>query len=284
MEIVDIKGLGVSPSRSLRPSRASDRRRWTTALPVIGVATALAVWWFVAWLAIWPPIFVPPPRAVLDQLVTTSTVHDGLRGYSNALLIEHAWATLRRILLGFGAAVAIGVPLGILIGSARPARALLEPGVTFVRCLPPLAYFSLLIIWFGIDETPKVVLLALAALPAVTLATSEAVRSVPRDRVLIARSLGGARQEIVRHVVLPSILPDVFVGLRVGLGFAFTTVVAAETINGLPGLGGMVRDAQRFNQTDVVVLGIIVIGVMGICLDAALLALDRAAVPWRGRA
>ena len=285
MDLID-NAIGTPPPTrasarfGLRPRQRPATRRPPWAL--IGVATAVAAWALVARLALWPPIFVPPPGAVLHQLVVTSTTYDGIRGYSGSLLIEHLWATLRRILLGFGAAVVIGIPLGLVIGSLHPARALLEPAVTFVRCLPPLAYFSLLIIWFGIDETPKVVLLSLAALPAIVLATSEAVRSVPNDRLLIVRSLGAQRVDVVRHVVLPSILPEVFTGLRVALGFAFTTVVAAETVNGLPGLGGMVRDAQRFNQTDVVVLGIIVIGLLGIALDSALRAFDRALVPWRG--
>ena len=227
---------------------------------------------------------MPAPSSVWDQLVKTSSVHDGTRGYSGWFLYQHVWFTVRRVLEGFVAAVLVGVPLGLVIGMLRPARLVLEPGVTFLRSLPPLAYFSLLIIWFGIGETPKVILLFVAALPPIVLATSEAVRGVPADRVFAARSLGASRWQVVRHVLQPSIRPDLMTGMRVAMGFAFTTVVAAETINGMPGIGGVVRDAQRFNQTDVVVLGIIVIGVLGVTLDWILRLADQALVPWRGKA
>ncbi len=180
-------------------------------------------------------------------------------------------------------AIAIGIPLGLLIGLSRPSRTVLDPPLTFIRSLPPLAYFSLLVIWFGIDETPKVVLLFLAALPPIVLATSDAVRNVSEDRVLALRTLGASRMQVVRHGVFPMVLPEVMTGIRVAVAFAFTTMVAAETINGLPGIGGMVRDAQRFNQSDVVILGIIIIGLCGIVLDGIIKLIDRVLVPWRGQ-
>ena len=221
------------------------------------IALALGVWWLIARLEIWPRVFVPTPLSVWRKLILTSTVHDGIRGYSGWFLWEHVWASMRRILLGSGIAIVAGVPLGLLLGSSRWMRAAFSPGITFVRSLPPLAYFSLLVIWFGIDERPKVILLLLAALPPVILATADAV--------------------------FPSVLPEVITGIRVAVGFAFTTVVAAETINGMPGIGGMVRDAQRFNQTDVVILGILVIGLCGLLLDATIQLVDRLLVPWRGQ-
>jgi taurine transport system permease protein len=255
-----------------------------TLTPFVVLLVSLGVWWLVAKLAIWPPIFVPSPEAVWQQFLKTSSLHDGIRGYNGYLLYEHLWATTRRVVLGFVFATLIGVPLGLLIGVVRPVRSALEPGVTFIRSLPPLAYFSLLIIWFGIDESPKVILLFLAAFPPIILATSDAVRGIAKDRLLAARSLGASRAQLVRYVVLPSITPELMTGLRVGLGVAFTTVVAAETVNGIPGVGGMVRDAQRFNQTDVVILGIIIIGLLGVTLDGIMRLLDTWLVPWRGRA
>ncbi len=267
--------------RSFRSGSGRPRR---LLIQATALGMVLAAWWLVAHLAIWPPIFVPAPSAVWHQLIKTSSVHDGTRGYSGWFLYQHVWFTLRRVLEGFVAAVIVGVPLGLAIGILRPARLVLEPGVTFLRSLPPLAYFSLLIIWFGIGEAPKVILLFIAALPPIVLATSEAVRSVPPDRLFAARSLGASRWQVVRHVLQPSIRPDLMTGMRVSMGFAFTTVVAAETVNGMPGIGGVVRDAQRFNQTDVVVLGIIVIGALGVTLDWLLRLADRAFVPWRGKA
>lgn len=243
----------------------------------------LGLWWFIAWLEIWRPVFVPRPSAVWNQLIDTSREHEGMRGWSGYLLYEHLWWSIRRILQGSAVAIVIGIPLGLLVGLSRPARTVLDPPLTFVRVLPPLAYFSLLIIWFGIEETPKVALLFLAALPPIVLATSDAVRNVSEDRVLALRTLGASRLQVVRHGVFPMVLPEVMTGIRVAVAFAFTTMVAAETVNGMPGIGGMVRDAQRYNQTDVVILGIIIIGLCGIVLDGIIKLVDRALVPWRGQ-
>ncbi|MHB8060149.1 MAG: ABC transporter permease [Gaiellaceae bacterium] len=264
--------------------RRSFWQRWGVMFMRAGlIAAVLGIWWLVARLEIWPRVFVPTPLSVWDKLIQTSTVHGGIRGYSGWFLWEHVWASMRRILLGSGIAIVVGVPLGLLLGSSRWMRAAFSPGITFVRSLPPLAYFSLLVIWFGIDERPKVILLLLAALPPVILATADAVRNVQQDRLLALHTLGASRLQVIRHGVFPSVLPEVITGIRVAVGFAFTTVVAAETINGMPGIGGMVRDAQRFNQTDVVILGILVIGLCGLLLDGAIQLVDRLLVPWRGQ-
>lgn len=257
-------------------------RRWRSpAIHVAVVLVLLAIWQIVYVLRIWPEVFVPSPRAVWQAAVTASTTHDGTVGYSGVYLYQHLWASMRRILIASAFAIVVGVPLGLLLGTSKWSRTILEPGVTFVRALPPLAYFSLLVIWFGIDEAPKVILLMLAALPPIVLATSDAVRSVSQDRLLALQTLGASRFQVIRHGVFPSVLPEVMTGIRVAVLFAFTTMVAAETINGLPGIGGLVRDAQRFNQTDIVMMGIILIGICGILLDLIVQLVDRALVPWR---
>ncbi|MBL7497457.1 ABC transporter permease [Frankia sp. CNm7] len=288
MAVTDSRGAAET-SAAPRPAAGppdDGRRRlgvpWR-ALTVLGsTAFLVGVWWLVAALRIWDPVFVPSPAAVADELVRTSTVHDGIRGYSGHLLHEHLWVSLRRILLGSAIGAAIGVPLGLLVGGVRVARWALEPGLTFLRQLPPLAYFSLLIIWLGIDESPKVWLLVIAAMPPVAVATATAVGGVHRDFVNGARSLGASRWQVTLHVVLPASLPEIFTGIRLGVGVAYTSVVAAETVNGVPGIGGMIRDAQRYNQTDVVILGIIVLGLSGIALDAILRWVQNRATPWRG--
>lgn len=286
-ERTDPLASALPPSgHSVPPAMAWARWRdpFTRVAIVVGV---LAVWWFIAWLEVVKPVFIPTPISVWDQLIETSTWHgegaSRARGYSGVMLYEHLWASIRRILQGTAAAIIVGIPLGLLIGMSRPARTVLDPPLTFIRSLPPLAYFSLLVIWFGIDETPKVVLLFLAALPPIVLATSDAVRNVSEDRVLALRTLGAQRMQVVRYGVFPMVLPEVMTGIRVAVAFAFTTMVAAETINGLPGIGGMVRDASRFNQSDVVILGIILIGLCGIVLDGIIKIIDRVLVPWRGQ-
>ncbi|MBB5867979.1 taurine transport system permease protein [Allocatelliglobosispora scoriae] len=253
------------------------------AIRVLAVAVLIGAWWAVAEAEIWPPLFVPPPADVWEQLLRTSTTHDGIRGYSGYLLIEHLGVSLRRIGLGSAYGVAGGLVVGLLIGLVPTARALFGPAITFLRTLPPLAYLSLLVIWFGIEEEPKIWLLLLAALPPVAVATADAVRGVPTDYFHAARSLGAPAWQLPWRVALPAALPEILTGVRVAVGVAYTTVVAAETVNGVPGIGGMVRDAQRYNNTAVVVLGIIVIGLSGLLIDGLLQHLQRRLTPWRGR-
>jgi taurine transport system permease protein len=230
------------------------------------------------------PAFIPSPGAVWDQLITTSTTHDGVRGYSGHLLIEHLGVSLRRIVIGSAIGVAGGLLIGVLLGTVGWLRVVAEPVVTFVRALPPLAYFSLFIIWFGIDETPKLWLLSIAALPPVAVATAAAVHGAPTGLVEAARALGAGRWQSIRDVVLPNALPEIFTGVRLAVGVAYSSVVAAETINGVPGIGGMIRDAQRYSQTDVVVLGLFAIGLSGLLIDALLRISEERLIPWRGRA
>ncbi|GAB2833652.1 ABC transporter permease [Actinocorallia aurea] len=255
------------------------------ALRAGGVLALLALWWAVAAAGIWPEVFVPKPSSVWHALIETSTVQEnGQRGYAGHLLWEHLGISLRRIVLGSLYGIIGGIVIGLFIGLVPTVRALLGPLVTFVRTLPPLAYFSLLIIWFGIDETPKVILLFVAALPPVAVATADAVRGVHEDYLNAARSLGASRFALPWRIVLPSALPEIMTGVRVAVGVAYTTVVAAETVNGVPGIGGMIRDAQRYNQSDVVVLGLLVIGASGLLIDALLQYGEHKLVPWRGRA
>jgi taurine transport system permease protein len=245
------------------------------------VLVLLGVWQLVYMTRIWSPLVVPSPSAVWRAAVTASTTHDGIVGYNGQFLYEHLWASIRRILFASLFAIVVGVPLGLLLGTSKWSRVILEPGVTFVRALPPLAYFSLLIIWFGIDENPKILLLFLAALPPIVLATSDGVRSVSADRLLALQTLGASKLQVVLNGVLPSIMPEIMTGIRVAVLFAFTTMVAAETFNGMPGIGGLVLDARRFLQTDIVIMGIILIGICGILLDLVVQILDRVLIPWR---
>ncbi|MFC6082675.1 ABC transporter permease [Sphaerisporangium aureirubrum] len=263
----------------------SVRRGWVRrfGVRVLSLLVLLVLWQVVA-AAMRNPSFIPSPRAVWDQLVQTSTVHDGVRGYSGHLLVEHLGVSLRRILVGSVLGVAAGLVLGVVMGTVPWIRVVTEPLVTFVRALPPLAYFSLLVIWFGIDESPKLWLLTIAALPPVAVATASAVYAAPAGLVEAARALGATRWNVIGDVVLPSALPEIFTGVRLAVGIAYSSVVAAETINGVPGIGGMVRDAQRYLQTDVVVLGLLAIGISGLLIDGALRLLEHRFIPWRGRA
>lgn len=277
--------LPAAPAAPLAAARSGARHPVLVRAGVrlLAILVLIGLWQLAASSGRWSPVFVPSPAAVWHQLQLTSTTHDGVRGYGGSLLAEHLWTSLRRILIGSALGVVGGIGLGVVMGSVTWVRVVLEPLVTFVRALPPLAYFSLLIIWFGIDETPKIWLLTVAALPPVAVATTAAIAAAPQQLVEAVRALGGRRLEVIATVVLPAALPEIFTGVRLAVGIAYSSVVAAETVNGLPGIGGMVRDAQRYNATDVVILGLFAIGLSGLALDGCLRLLERRLVPWRGR-
>ncbi|OBC01219.1 ABC transporter permease [Mycobacterium sp. 852013-50091_SCH5140682] len=253
------------------------------ALPLASVVVFLAVWQVVAWAGIWNQTFVPYPSTVWRAFIDVSTTHDGTRGYAGYLLIEHLYMTLRRVLAGVVIGVGVGVALGLLMGSVGWLRSVLEPWLTFLRALPPLAYFFLLVIWLGIDEAPKITLLALAALPPAAVATTAAVLAAPVGLQEAARALGATRAQVIRDVVVPAALPETFTGIRLAVGMAYSSVVAAELFNGIPGIGGLVKDASNYNNTPVVLVGIFAIGISGLVIDGALRTAERRAVPWRGK-
>lgn len=269
------------------PKRGRDglaRGLRTTGLSLASLGLFVVIWQALASARIWNETLLPAPATVLQAIVELSTTHDGVRGYNGSLLIEHLLTSLQRIALGAGVGIILGIVVGVAIGSVPLLRTLFEPWVTFLRTLPPLAYFSLLIIWLGIDEAPKITLLAIAAFPPVAVATSAAISSASVSLVEAARALGATRWQVLRDVVLPSALPEILTGIRLAVGVAYSSLVAAELVNGLPGIGGMVKDAANYNNTPVVLAGIIAIGLSGLLIDSALVWFERRVVPWRGRA
>ena len=252
-------------------------------LPVLSLLAFFAIWQFAAASGVWNETFIPFPSTVWRAFIDLSTVHDGVRGYAGYLLWEHLYMTLRRVLAGVIIGFALGVLLGLIMGSIRWVRSIVEPWLTFLRTLPPLAYFFLLVIWLGIDEAPKVTLLALAALPPTAVATTAAVLAAPVALVEAARALGATRWDVVKDVVVPSALPETFTGVRLAVGMAYSSVVAAELFNGIPGVGGLVKDASNYNNTPVVLVGILAIGISGLIIDGLLRGIERRAAPWRGK-
>lgn len=270
------------------PASATAAGKWRgrltrAALPLLSVLVFFVIWQLVAVAGIWNQTFIPYPSTVWRAFIDVSTTHDGTRGYAGYLLWEHLYMTLRRVLVGVVIGVVIGVLLGLLMGSISWVRSVLEPWLTFLRALPPLAYFFLLVIWLGIDEAPKITLLALAALPPAAVATTAAVVAAPVGLQEAARALGATRIDVIRDVVVPSALPETFTGIRLAVGMAYSSVVAAELFNGIPGIGGLVKDASNYNNTPVVLVGIFAIGISGLIIDSLLRAVERRAVPWRGK-
>ncbi|UXA18277.1 ABC transporter permease [Mycobacterium sp. SMC-4] len=284
VDIAPDGAVSSEPGPHARPGPGRWRGLLTqAALPLLSVVLFGVLWQLAAASGIWNQTFVPYPATVWNAFIDISTTRDGVRGYAGYPLWEHLYMTLRRVLAGVVIGVVVGVLLGLLMGSVSWVRSVLEPWLTFLRALPPLAYFFLLVIWLGIDEAPKVTLLALAALPPAAVATTAAVVAAPVGLQEAARALGASKREVIRDVVIPSALPETFTGIRLAVGMAYSSVVAAELFNGIPGIGGLVKDASNYNNTPVVLVGIFAIGFSGLVIDSLLRSIERRAVPWRGK-
>jgi taurine transport system permease protein len=242
------------------------------------VAFWLVVWWLVAAYEIVPPLFLPSPLAVASRFVTTLN-----QGFADATLIHHAGASLGRVLLALFCALAIAVPIGLGMGLSPVLRGVLDPVIEAYRPIPPLAYLPLVVIWFGIGEGAKVLLIFLAIVPAIALSTASGVRSVPAERINAARTLGANRLQVLRDVILPNALPEILVGTRIGLSVGWSTLVAAELVAATRGLGFMIQTASNFLVTDVVVVGIITIAVIAFAMEFAMRRLERRLTPWKGK-
>lgn len=285
-------GQALRSSLVTRPpsSSRSTPARW---LPhVATLAVLLGVWTLVAVSDVVEPHYLTPsPLEVWDAFVRANTDHAigggvdrVVRGEEGYYLWEHLVVSLQRIGAGLAIATVIGVPLGLLMGTSRIVGTLLGPYVDFLRSIPPLAYIGFLVAWFGIYNTSKIWLLVLAAFPPIALATVNGVRGVREDQINAVLTLGASRRRAVTTVVLPATLPDILSGLRVAIGFAWTTVVAAELVNGLPGIGGLAYLSGTQNKIALSIACIIVIGLTAIALDAVIRTIEKLLVPWRGKA
>ncbi|WP_447214916.1 taurine ABC transporter permease TauC [Citrobacter pasteurii] len=238
----------------------------------------LAVWWTVAALQLISPLFLPAPGQVLQKLITIA----GPQGFMDATLWQHLAASLARIVIALLAAVLLGIPVGIAMGLSPTMRGILDPIIELYRPVPPLAYLPLMVIWFGIGETSKILLIYLAIFAPVAMSALAGVRSAQQVRVRAAQSLGASRAQVLWFVILPGALPEILTGLRIGLGVGWSTLVAAELIAATRGLGFMVQSAGEFLATDVVLAGIAVIAVIAFILELGLRALQRRLTPWHG--
>lgn len=268
-----------SNTESEQQARPAPRELSLFTISSLTVAFLLWAWWAVTYFGLIEPLFLPSPQAVIERgwLVLN-------QGYMGSSLWQHLAASLQRIGLGLLAAVLTAIPLGIAIGRYRIARGIFDPLIEFYRPIPPLAYLPLIVIWCGIGELSKVLLIFLAIFAPIAISTATGVRNVDPSKIRAAQSLGASQAQLIRYVILPSALPEILTGIRIGLGVGWSTLVAAELIAATSGLGFMVQSAAQFLVTDVVILGILLIALIAFALEMGLRALQRKLVPWHGQA
>lgn len=270
----------LSRSRAARPGETYGvpGQGGTLGLSVATMAGLLLSWWAVTASGLVEPLFLPSPGAVLAKLAQTWT-----EGFTGDPLWAHVAISTARVFGAFLLACLIGIPLGLAMGMSPLMRGLLDPPIEFYRPIPPLAYLPLMIIWFGIGETSKVLLIFLSVFAPVALGARAGVRSAAIEQIHAAYSFGATRWQVLRHVILPSAMPEILTAMRIGIGFGWTTLVAAEMVAATQGIGYMVLTASQFLQTSTVVMGIVVIAAIAYAFDMLMRLVERRVVPWKGR-
>ncbi|HEY9639438.1 MAG TPA: ABC transporter permease subunit [Coleofasciculaceae cyanobacterium] len=223
------------------------------------------------------PLFLPSPISV--GLAFLEILKEGYKGNS---LLFHIAQSMYRLLLALLLAIVTAIPLGMLSGFSKPFRAALDPLIEFYRPLPPLAYYTLLVIWLGIENPSKIALLFLAAFAPLYIAVVSGVQRISIDRINGARSLGATGWQLFLYVIFPSCLPEIFTGLRTAIGVAYSTLVAAEMVAAVSGVGWMVLDASKFLRSDVIFVGIIIMGIIAILIDTGIRWVQQVQLPWIG--
>jgi NitT/TauT family transport system permease protein len=237
-------------------------RRWRWTLTALSILVPLAAWWGLALSGlVEPAYYLPSPPATLAA---------GLKMAQEGTLAPDVWATVQRVLVGFGLAVAVSAPLGVLMGSFGSVQALFEPVIGLLRYLPPGAFIPLLIIWLGLGEPPKVALIFLATVFFNTLMTADVVRRVPLALIDVSYTLGARVGEVLRKVIIPYSLPGMIDAVRVNAAAAISYVVVAELIASESGLGYRIVRLQRFSQLDRIFAVLVVIALIGLVTDIAL--------------
>jgi taurine transport system permease protein len=265
IRVVKLRGFGAG-------------ERSTVPISIGAAFVILAAWWAVSEAELAPRLFLPSPAEVISAAV--SFYRDG---YANASMWEHVSASLLRILSAAAIAIALGVPVGLLMGMSRWAKGVFDAPIEFYWPLPPLAYLPLMIIWLGIGEASKIVLLTMAMFAPIAISAQAGVRSVSLERINAALSLGANRFQLIREIVLPSALPEILTGIRIAFAVGWSILVAAELIAATRGIGHFVMSASQFLATDFVFVGIGMIAICAFAFSLAMRLVERWLVPWKGQ-
>ncbi|WP_417792376.1 ABC transporter permease [Stutzerimonas xanthomarina] len=245
------------------------------SLAAAGLISPFILWWAYTALGLADPMFMPSPGAVLERLG---------RWWTSEGLLTDIGISVWRVMAGFGASALLALPLGLYIGTYRPVQAFLEPLTDFIRYMPAVAFIPLVMLWVGIDEGSKILIIFIGTFFQMVLMVAEDVRRVPMTQIEAAQTMGASRSEIVKLVILPSARPAILDTLRITCGWAWTYLVVAELVAANSGLGYAVLKAQRYMHTDKIFAGILLIGLIGLLTDQAFRWLSRRAFPWRKQA
>jgi NitT/TauT family transport system permease protein len=259
-----------SEKQQKRLKTGAGSRNLLIGLNIVSIVLGIGIWWGLALAG----FQFPTPAEVVQKAVQL---------WQAGILQEDILASLGRVLSGFILGSAVAIPAGFLMGWYTVARGLLEPWIQFFRTIPPLALLPLVLVLLGIGEVPKVFVIFLAAFLACVISTYQGVVSVDRTLINAARVLGAKDGTIFLRVVVPASTPFILVGMRVGLGSAWATLVAAELLAAQAGLGYRMQNAQLYYDLATIFVGIVMIGILGLVMDRLLLLAESKLTGWQER-
>ena len=243
-----------------------------TLISVGSLIVGLSLWWLADVTGVVNPVLMPPPNAVAKEI--WEMLLDG------SIFVNLA-VSLKRVIGGFFLAATIGIPLGILVGRIRWIHAIVDPWIELFRPVPAIAFLPLIVLWFGIGEISKLVVVCYGAIFPILLNTIHGVRSIENSLVRAARALGASERQIFYLVILPGAVPSIVTGLRLGAGMSIVVLVAAELLGSSRGLGWLIMDSREHFFTDRIMVGIVALGTMGYLINHGLLLLEQRLVQWR---
>jgi NitT/TauT family transport system permease protein len=264
------------PAKVLKPSvfwRITDDipKKLSWSLMVLSVVVPFILWLIISNSGLVKPLFLPTPTAVLGAFQSL---------WASGDLLKDILYSLFRVLSGFLLAASISIPLGTLMGTFPSIRALMEPIIGIVRYMPAPAFIPLLILYFGIGEEPKILLIFIGTLFFNTLMVMDGVKEVPKELIETSYTLGGKRKQVLLQVIFPFILPTILDAARVNMAASWNLVIVAELVAATEGLGRRISVAQRFLKTDEIFVGLIVIGLIGLAIDLLFRLLLRLSCKW----
>ena len=259
------------------PAPRARRRRYRGWYRLLSPVAVIAGWQLLSSAGLIPADKLPPPTTIWHTAVSLVTTNSPAYGtLQNAMLVS-----LERMAIGFAVGGTIAVLLALIAGLSRFGENAVDPLLQIVRMLPLFGLIPVFIVWFGIGELPKIILIALGAAIPLYLNTFAGIRSVDAKLAEVGQVLRLTRGETIRHVILPGALPQALTGLRQSLGVAWLALVVAEQVNANAGLGFMISQATQFLRNDVILVALAVYAVLGLITDALVRLLERRALAWR---
>ncbi len=240
--------------------------------PYVIPVLVLIVWTGGSYFELFNTYLIPPPWKVARTAW-------GL--IMNGMLFRHMAISFSRVVFGFAITICVAFPMGLLVGLNKSSRDFWETTLNFIRHIPPLATVPILILWFGIGESAKLVIIILSAFFPVFLNTASGVANCDQKLIEVGTALGYTRSDRLFHIILPAAIPSILVGFQLGIGYSWRALVGAELLAAASGLGYMIIEAEQLSRPDAVVVGILTIGILGLLIDIVFEYFCKRLMPWR---